>query len=78
MNFPLEAGYFPEQWKQVIYMMLDKIPGVVRSDKLQIIQVLEADLKQVMCIAFARNITKLAKKKWDIVSKNRYDRTYHT
>jgi hypothetical protein len=63
MTFPLATGFCPEQWKKAIDVMLDKIPGVVRSNKLRIIQLLEADLNQVWRIAFARNITKLTKNK---------------
>jgi hypothetical protein len=72
MNVPLEVGYFPERWKHVKDVMLEKIPGMVISDKLHIIQLLEADMSQVMCIAFARNITKLAKKHVGIVSAHQY------
>jgi hypothetical protein len=61
MTVPLEKGYCPESWKQAIDVMLEKIPGVSRSDKLMIIQLLEADLNQVLRVAFAQNITKLAK-----------------
>jgi hypothetical protein len=42
-------------------VMLEKITGVSRSDKLMIIQLLEVDLNQVLWVAFARNITKLVK-----------------
>jgi hypothetical protein len=46
-----------KQWK----VMLEKVPGISRSDKLWIIQLLEADLNQVLMISFARNITRLPK-----------------
>jgi hypothetical protein len=52
--------------------MLEKIPGVVRSNKLRIIQILEADLNQVLRIAFARNITRLAKTHEGVISKHQY------
>jgi hypothetical protein len=60
MSILLTAGFCPERWKHVIDVMLEKIPGVVRTNKLCIIQLPEADLNQVFRIAFARNITKLA------------------
>jgi hypothetical protein len=41
--------------------MLEKISGVVCSIKFRVIQLLEADLNQVLRKAFARNIEKLAK-----------------
>jgi hypothetical protein len=52
--------------------MLEKISGDVRSNKLRIIQLLEADLNQVLCIAFARNIAKLAKNNEGIISDHQY------
>jgi hypothetical protein len=58
--------------------MLDKIPGVVRSNKLQIIQLLEADLNQVLRIAFARNIAKLAKNNKGIIRDHQYSRAHAT
>jgi hypothetical protein len=61
MTVPLATGFCPERWKKEIDVMLEKIPGVVRSNKLRIIQLLEADLNQLLRIAFARNIAKLAK-----------------
>jgi hypothetical protein len=56
--------------------MLEKIPGVVRSNRLQIIQLLEAYLNQVLRIAFARNIAKLDKNNKGIISDHQYSR-YH-
>jgi hypothetical protein len=58
--------------------MLEKIPGVVRSNKLRIIQLLEADLNQVLRIAFARNISKLAKNNKGIISDHQYGRAHAT
>jgi hypothetical protein len=50
----------------------------VRSNKLQIIQLLEADLNQVLCIAFARNIAKLAKNNMGIISDDQHGRAHAT
>jgi hypothetical protein len=61
ITVPLDPGFCPERWKQAVDVMLEKAPGIPRSDKLIIIQLLEADLIQVLRIAFARNITRLAK-----------------
>jgi hypothetical protein len=44
MPMPLEEGFCQEIWKHVIDVMLEKIPGIVRMNKLRIIQLLEADL----------------------------------
>jgi hypothetical protein len=51
---------------------------VVRSNKLQIIQLLEADLIQVLRIAFTRNIAKLAKNNKGIISDHQYGRAHAT
>jgi hypothetical protein len=59
-------------------LFLKKIPGVSRSDKLIIIQLLEADLNQVLLIAFARNIGRLAKEHEGIISKHQYGRAHKT
>jgi hypothetical protein len=70
MTVQLATGFCPERWKKAIDVMLEKIPGVVRSNKLRIIQLLEADLNQVLRIAFSRNIAKLAKNNKGIISNH--------
>jgi hypothetical protein len=78
MTVPLETSYCPERWKQAIAVMLENIPRVSRSDKLRIIQLLEADLNKVLWVAFARNITKLEKKHDGIISEHQYGRAHKT
>jgi hypothetical protein len=78
MTVPLDAGFCPELWKQAVDVMLEKVPGIPRSDKLIIIQLLEADLNQVLRIAFARNITRLAKDHEGIISEHQYGRAHKT
>jgi hypothetical protein len=78
MTVPLATGFCPERWKKEIDVMLKKIPGVVRSNKLRIIQLLEADLNQVLRIAFARNIAKLAKNNKGIIIDHEYGRAHAT
>jgi hypothetical protein len=34
MTVPLAAGFCPERWKKAIDVMLEKIPGVMLSNKL--------------------------------------------
>jgi hypothetical protein len=77
MSIPLAAGFCPERWKHVIDVMLEKIPDVVRTNKLRIIQLLEADLNQVLRIAF-RNITKLARDNEGVISNHQYGRSHKT
>jgi hypothetical protein len=60
MTIPLATVYCPERWRRAMDVMLEKIPGISKKNKLRIIQVLEADLKQVLRCAFVRNISKLA------------------
>jgi hypothetical protein len=76
MTVPLDAGLCPELWKQAVDVMLEKVPGVTRSDKLIIIQLLEADLNQVLRIALARNITRIAKDHEGIISEHQYGRAH--
>jgi hypothetical protein len=77
MTVPLDAGFCPERWKQAVDVMLKKVPGISRSDKLRIIQLLEADLNQVLRIAFARNITRIAKDHEGIISEHQYRRAHN-
>jgi hypothetical protein len=74
MKVPLTTGFCPERWKQAVDVMLEKIPGIPRSNKLRIIQLLEADLNQVLRITFARNISRQAKEHSGIISENQYGR----
>jgi hypothetical protein len=78
MILPLATGFCPEQWKKAIHVMLEKIPGVMHSNKLRIIQLLEADLNQVLHIAFASNVAKLAKTNKGINSNRKYGRAHAT
>jgi hypothetical protein len=78
MTAPLETGYCSDRRKQAIDVMLENILGISRSDKLRIIQLLEADLNQVLRVAFARNITKLVKQHDVIISEDHYGRAHTT
>jgi hypothetical protein len=55
-----------------------KVPRISRSNKLRIIQLLEANLNQVLMIAFARNITRLMKERAGIISEHQYGRAHKT
>jgi hypothetical protein len=58
--------------------MLGKIPGVPIINKLGKIQLLEADLNQVLRSAFARNISKLTQETQGIISEHQYGRSHQT
>jgi hypothetical protein len=51
-------------------IMLKKIPGIARTNKLRIIQLLETDPNQVLRAACARNITKLAQNHEGVISES--------
>jgi hypothetical protein len=77
-SIPLETGFCPYRWRQTVDVMLEKIPGIARTNKLRIIQLLEEDLNQVLRVAFARNVTKLAQNhKW-VISDHQYGRSHRT
>jgi hypothetical protein len=58
--------------------MLEKIPGIARTDKFRIIQLLEADLNQVLGAAFSRNMTKLAQNRKGVISEHQYGSSHRT
>jgi hypothetical protein len=70
MTVPLDAGFCPEIWNHAVDVMLQKVPRISRSEKLHILQKLEADLNLVLMIAFARNIMRIAKEHEGIISEH--------
>jgi hypothetical protein len=78
MTVPLDARSCPERWRKAVDVMFEKIPGVIRTNKLRIIQLPEADLNQVLRSAFVRNISKLAQDKDGIISEHQYGRSHRT
>jgi hypothetical protein len=78
MSISLAEGFFPKWWRQAIDIMLEKIPGVPRINKLRIIQLLEEDLNQVFRSAFTRNISKLAQETPGIIIEHQYGRSHQT
>jgi hypothetical protein len=77
-TIPLKTGFCPERWRHAVDIMLEKIPGIARTNKLRIIQLLEADLNQILRDAFARNIKKLAQNHEGVISEHQYGRSYRT
>jgi hypothetical protein len=78
MMVPLDVGFCPVRWKQAVDDMLENFPRMPRSDKLGVIQLLEAELNQVLRIALARNITRLTKYHEGIISEHQYGRAHKT
>jgi hypothetical protein len=77
-TIPLKTGFCPERWRHAVGIMLEKIPGISRTNKLRIIQLLEADFNQVLRDAFARNITKLAQNHDGFIREHQYGRSHRT
>jgi hypothetical protein len=71
-TIPLETGFCPKPRRHAVDIMLEKIPGIARTNKLRIIQLLEADLNKVPRVDFARNITKLAQNHEGVISEHQY------
>jgi hypothetical protein len=78
MKVPLDAGFCPERWREAVDVMLEKTSGIIRTNKLCIIQLLEADLNQVLCSDLARNIINLAQDSDGIISEHQYGRSHGT
>jgi hypothetical protein len=76
MTVPLDAGFCPERWRKAVDVMLERTPGIIRTNKIRSIQLLEADLNQVLSSAFARNISKLAQDSDRIISEHQYERSH--
>jgi hypothetical protein len=76
MTVPLDAGFCPERWMETIDVILENIPGVLRTNKLRIIQLLEAAMNQVFRSAFARSISKLKQDTDGIISEHQYGRSH--
>jgi hypothetical protein len=75
-SIPLETGFCPERWRHAVDIMLEKVPGIARSNKLRIIQLPEAELNQVPRSAFARKATRLAQNHKGVISEHQYGRSY--
>jgi hypothetical protein len=58
--------------------MLEKIPGISKMNRLRIIQLLEADLNQVLRCTFAQKIRKLANNTPGVISEHQYERSRQT
>jgi hypothetical protein len=38
LTVPLDVGFYPENWKQAVGVMLERIPGTAHSKKLRIMK----------------------------------------
>jgi hypothetical protein len=47
MTVPLDVGFCQERWRKAVDVMLENIPGVIQTNKLRIIPLLDADLNQI-------------------------------
>jgi hypothetical protein len=72
----LATWFSPEQWRNAVDIVLEKIPGTARTNTLRIIQLLEADLNQVLIAAFARNVTQLAQNHTGVIIEHQYGQSH--
>jgi hypothetical protein len=75
---PLETWFCPERWRHTVDIMIERIPGITRSNKLIIIQLLKADLNQALRAEFAINVTKLAQNHKGVMSDHKYGWSHRT
>ena len=52
MSTPFEFGFTLDRWLHALQVMLEKIKGQPRLDKLRVIQLMEADLNMMLHIIF--------------------------
>jgi hypothetical protein len=78
MTVPLDAGFCPERWRKAVDVITEKVLGVIRANKLRIKQLLEADLNQVLRLAFVQKIRKLAQDIYGIICEHQYGRSHRT
>ena len=60
-NICVRTGYVLQRWKKVVSVMLEKIPGQPKIDKLRVIHLFEADLNAWTGIIFGRHMMRKAK-----------------
>jgi hypothetical protein len=77
-TIPLEMGFCPERLRRAVDIMLEKIPGIARTNEFRIKQLLEDDLNIVLRAAFARNVTKLAQNHKGVISEDQYEWSHRT
>ena len=52
MNLPFKLGFTLQRWTNALQVMLEKVKGTPRLDKLRVVQLLEADLDMSLQIVF--------------------------
>jgi hypothetical protein len=76
VSIPPETVFCPEQWRQAVDIIIEKIPVIARTNKLRVIQLLQADLNQVLRAVFARNVTTLAQNHKGVISEHQSGRSH--
>ena len=52
MTVPFKFGFTLQRWSNALQVMLEKVKGTPRLDKLRVVQLLEADLDMSLQIVF--------------------------
>ena len=56
MSTPFEFNFTLDRWLHALQVLLEKIKGQPRQDKLRVIQLMEADLNMMLRIIFRRRL----------------------
>ena len=73
MSIPFKLGFTLDRWLNALQVMLEKIKGTARLDKLWVIQLMEADLNMMLCIIFGHRLIHRAEDKETYVDDTELD-----
>jgi hypothetical protein len=62
VNIALQHGFVFKRWEQVTNLMLEKVPGFPKMDRLRVIHIFEADLNLILGIIWNRRLVHHADK----------------
>jgi hypothetical protein len=61
LSIPFKHGFTLHWWTSAVQVMLEKTKGCAQEDKLQVIQLMEADLNMALCKIFGWQLIHRAK-----------------
>ena len=62
IELPLHYGFAPRRWAQALQTMLPKDPGILKIDRLRVIQLFEADYDFVLSLIWGHRLVWNAQK----------------